>query len=84
MGRTCHRMEENRYAKQALFGEMASGKRRHGRSRLRYKDPIKARSNECDIPANCFEEHAKDRDKWRRLAKEGSERWPLRRVEERK
>ncbi|CAH1268131.1 TLR1 [Branchiostoma lanceolatum] len=59
------RMEDGRIAKDLLYGELISGKRRTGRPQLRFKDVCKRDLKALDIDTEHWEDLASDRSRWR-------------------
>ncbi len=48
------RMQDDRYPKKALYGELVRGKRRQGGPKMCYKDTITAASNSLNIDTNFY------------------------------
>jgi len=69
-GHVC-RMDDARYPKALLYGELANAPRRRGRPRLRFKDVVKRDLVAFDIDTNCWELTACDREQWRSALKSG-------------
>ena len=61
------RMKDDRLPKQIFYSELTHGSRRRGRPLLRYKDTLKERLSDCDIPRDSWENLACDRPSWRTL-----------------
>ena len=61
------RMNDDRLPKQIFYSELTHGSRRRGRPLLRYKDTLKERLSNCDIPLDSWERLACDRPSWRSL-----------------
>ena len=59
------RMEDGRIPKDILYGQLASGKRRTGRPKLRYSDVCKSDMKALNINFRDWEDLAEDRPKWR-------------------
>ena len=55
------RLDNTRTPKQLFYGEIAVGKRRIGRPKLRFKDVLKYSLGKVSIPSNNFEALANDR-----------------------
>ena len=53
-----YRMEDSRIPKQLLYGELASGTRKRGRPKLRFKDTLKASMKDCHIDPETREQTA--------------------------
>lgn len=60
-----YRMEDSRIPKQLLYGELASGTRKRGRPKLRFKDTLKASMKDCHIDPESWEQTALNRQAWR-------------------
>ena len=60
-----YRMEDSRIPKQLLYGELASGTRKRGRPKLRFKDTLKASLKACYIDPETWEQTALNRPAWR-------------------
>jgi hypothetical protein len=60
-----HRMDESRFPKCVLYGQLSTGKRSVGRPRLRYKDSVKRDLIDFGIPTDIWEHEAVDRGVWR-------------------
>ena len=60
-----YRMEDSRIPKQLLYGELASGTRKRGRPKLRFKDTLKASMKDCHIDPETWEQTALNRQAWR-------------------
>ena len=65
------RMSPGRIPKDLLYGELASGKRRTGRPRLRFKDVCQRDMKAARIRTSDWECKAEDRSTWRTVVKEG-------------
>ena len=65
------RLDDSRIPKQLFFGEIALGKRRIGRPKLRFKDVLKYSLQKVSIPFGDFEALASDRLSWRTSIKKG-------------
>ena len=65
------RLDDTRTPKQLFYGEIAVGKRRIGRPKLRFKDVLKYSLGKVSIPSNNFEALANDRLSWRRSIRKG-------------
>ena len=63
------RVADNRLPKQLMFGELASGKRKQGRTLRRFKDCVKASINHVEITPKELEPRAHDRTGWRALTR---------------
>ena len=66
------RMPDERLPKKILYGELQVGKRSHGGQKKRYKDTLKARLKDFNIPTVSWEQIAQDRTKWRVLIRRGA------------
>lgn len=75
-------MSNARLPKPVLYSELETGKRKVGRLKLRYEDAAKRNLRDCQLPTD-FENHAANRDQWRRLVKGGCDRLSKERIEER-
>ena len=56
-----HRMADGRIPKDLLYGELATGTRSRGRSKLRFKDVCKRDVKSCNINTETWEASADDR-----------------------
>ena len=72
-------MEDNRLPKQEIFGELASGKRKQGRSFKRFKDCVKARRRHPEITPKELEPRDHDRTGWRALTRHAMDTFEERR-----
>ena len=70
LGHVC-RMEDGRFPKDLLYGELVTGKRPTGRPQLRYKDICKAERKALGIDTNTWEAAAADRFTWKQELKRG-------------
>ena len=61
------RMEESRIPRQLFYGELASGSRKRGRPKKRFKDNLKANIKWTGIQPRQLETAASDRSRWRAL-----------------
>ena len=77
------RMKDARFPKQALYGELPTVKRKLGRPKLRFKDNIKSSMKHYWIRPDQLQIRAQDRPGWRKVVRDGSERWRSNRIEER-
>ena len=68
------RMEDSRIPKMLLYGELASGSRKVGGQKLRYKDVVKRHLKAMDISTVGWEELAADRSEWRSAVRRGKEK----------
>ena len=59
-----HRMPDVRLPKQLLYGELASGKRKAGGQKKRFKDCLKASLKGLNIDHDSWESQAVDRESW--------------------
>ena len=59
------RMQDDRIPKDLLYGELATGKRAHGRPQLRFKDVCKRDTKALDTDVDGREDLAQDRSHWR-------------------
>ena len=73
------RMHDSRLPKALLYGELATGARKIGRPRLRYKDTIKYKVNRCKLQD--WERTALNREQWRSTLRLGAERFEQARLE---
>ena len=64
-------MEDGRFPKDLLYGELVTGKRPTGRPQLRYKDICKAERKALGIDTNTWEAAAADRFTWKQEVKKG-------------
>ena len=76
------RMSQGRIPKDLLYGELASGKRKTGRPRLRFKDVCQRDMKAARINTSDWECKAEDRSTWRTVVKEGVIAAEERRMEE--
>ena len=60
-----YRMEDGRIPKDLLYGELESGSRPIGRTKLRFKDVCKRDMLTTGLPTDNWELHAADRSDWR-------------------
>ena len=67
------RIEDSRIPKMQLYEEIASGSRKVGGQKLRYKDVIKRHLKAMDISTIGWEELAADRSEWRSDVRRGKE-----------
>uniref|UniRef100_H3BFW6 C2H2-type domain-containing protein n=1 Tax=Latimeria chalumnae TaxID=7897 RepID=H3BFW6_LATCH len=65
------RMPDTRLPKKAPYSELKVGKRSHGQFK-RYKDCLKANLKNCDISVDAWEQHACDREQWRKRIHDGA------------
>ena len=72
-------MEDNRLPKQLMFGELASGKRKQGRTLKRFKDCVKASISHEEITAKELGPRAHDRTEWRALTRHAMDTFEERR-----
>ena len=76
------RMSPGRIPKDLLYGELASGKRKTGRPRLRYKDVCMRDMRAARISTSDWEEKAEDRSTWRTAVRKGVKTAEENRMEE--
>ena len=75
------RMEDSRLPKQVFCSELASGKRKQGGQRKRYKDTLKNSLKGCNIPVEGWEALASDRAAWRHATNNGIQYLEARRLD---
>ena len=68
------RMDDSRIPKMLLYGELASGRRKAGGQKLRYKDVLKRHLKAMDVTTEGWEELAADRSEWRSAIYRGKAR----------
>ena len=79
-----YRMEDSRIPKQLLYGELASGTRKRGRPKLRFKDTLKASMKDCHIDPDTWEQTALNRQAWRHQTWKGVAKFENGRIARRK
>ena len=68
-----HRMADGRIPKNLLYGELATGSRRRGRPRVRFKDVCKRDMKACNINTKPWEAFADNRTMWKQIVSQGLE-----------
>ncbi|VDL88732.1 unnamed protein product [Schistocephalus solidus] len=66
------RMDDERLPKRLFYGDVATGSRRQGGQKRRYKDTLKTSLKQLQINSATWEDLAQDRPAWRRSVKTGS------------
>ncbi|VDL94189.1 unnamed protein product [Schistocephalus solidus] len=66
------RMDDERLPKRLFYGVVATGSRRQGGQKRRYKDTLKKSLRQLQINSATWEDLAQDRPAWRRSVKTGS------------
>ncbi|VDL98625.1 unnamed protein product [Schistocephalus solidus] len=66
------RVEDERLPKRIFYGGVATGARRHGDQKRRYKDTLKKSLKQLQINQATWEDLAQDRPAWRRSVKTGA------------
>ena len=79
-----YRMDDSRIPKQLLYGELASGTRKRGRPKLRFKDTLKASMKDCHIDPDTCEQIALNRQAWRHKTWKGVAKFENGRIARRK
>ena len=74
------RLDDTRIPKILFFGEIAHGKRRLGKPKMRYRDVLKATLKKVDIPFKQFEFLACNRIAWRSLISKGAQQFEEKRI----
>ena len=78
------RMEDSRIPKQLLYSELASGSRKRGRPKLRFKDTLKASLKDCEIDPQTWEQLASNRPAWRHQVWKGATSYENKRIAKKK
>ena len=68
-----HRIADGRIPKDLLYGELATGSKRTGRSHLRFKDVCKCDMKACNINTKSREAFADNRTMWKQIVSQGLE-----------
>ena len=66
-------MNDSRFPKDLLYGELATGARSKGRPHLRFKDVCKRDMKACNIDTESWEAFADNRIMWKQLVSQGLE-----------